>query len=148
MVNLIIQANLNAPACHRAGVNIANFLVNIGAGMCVTMYLGGACYYVGPISFRMMIVAAILNIIKSFYNGRVKMEKKWEPLNKPMCGLWHANVAVSEHNDNGACECLNCFGTHCHDCATFEKLADERAGLDLLQKTRCQLCQAYEYKTR
>lgn len=98
--------------------------------------------------FHMMIRAHGLSIIKSMVGARVKMEKKSDSLNKPMCGLWHANVSVSEHNDNGACPCLKCFGTHCHDCATFDRLASERAEIDLLQKTRCQLCQTYECKTR
>lgn len=67
---------------------------------------------------------------------------------KPMCGLWHANVAVSEHNDNGECPCLKCFGTYCHDCSQYAQLQDANASLDIFEKTKCQLCQAYVGKTK
>lgn len=65
-----------------------------------------------------------------------------------MCGLWHANVVVSEHNDNGECKCITCGGTHCHDCAQYARLQDANAALGILEKTRCQLCLAYQEKTK
>lgn len=70
------------------------------------------------------------------------------PNTKLMCGLWHANVATSPHNENGACECLSCFGTHCHGCEQYARLQEANAAQDIFEKTRCQLCQAYEAKTK
>lgn len=98
--------------------------------------------------FRMMAVATIFNIIKNIYKGHVKMNKNLRLYNKPMCGLWHANVTVSEHNNNGKCECLNCGGTHCHDCSQYARLQEANIALSILEKTRCELCQACQEKTK
>ena len=70
-------------------------------------------------------------------------------MTKVMCGLWHANVHVSKHNDNGKCPCISCFGTHCHTCETYNKYQDEIINIiDAYEETRCQLCQMYEPKVR
>lgn len=64
-------------------------------------------------------------------------------MNKVMCGLWHAHVEKSEYNDNGACPCTDCFGTHCHKCSEYWKLQDANMALDIFEKTKCQLCMAH-----
>lgn len=65
---------------------------------------------------------------------------------KQMCGLWHAHVVPSEHNDNGKCECIGCFGTHCHGCAKYRALSEKICGM--FEKTVCQLCREHQEKTR
>ena len=61
-----------------------------------------------------------------------------------MCGLWHAHVDVSEHNDNGECECLECFGGHCHTCQRYVDLVEEL--IAATNETRCFLCQQQKTK--
>ena len=58
-----------------------------------------------------------------------------------MCGLWHAHVEVSAHNDNGTCPCLECFGGGCHKCKTYRDLVEEI--ICVTEQTRCQKCQGY-----
>ncbi len=70
-------------------------------------------------------------------------DKKTET--KKMCGLWHAHVDVSEHNNDGTCGCLDCFGGGCHRCKTYLDLFREIN--ESAKYTRCQLCQGYD-KTR
>ncbi len=74
------------------------------------------------------------------------MADKNNPYYKPMCGLWHAHVAESKYNDNGKCECIGCFGTHCHNCGKYRELTEKIC--DITEKTVCQLCQAYQQNTK
>ncbi len=60
---------------------------------------------------------------------------------KKMCGLWHAHVALSEYNDFGKCDCLDCFGGGCHNCRTYLRLSREVLEInELSEKTRCDKC--------
>ena len=58
-----------------------------------------------------------------------------------MCGLWHAHVEISQYNNNGECNCLECFGGHCHNCKTYNELIEEM--ICAIEQTRCQKCQGY-----
>ncbi len=76
-------------------------------------------------------------------------DNKYEP--KKMCGLWHAHVEISQHNNNGTCPCLSCggIGVLCHKCKTRQDLAQEiwdykEQTQDFFAKTRCELCQGYD----
>lgn len=55
-----------------------------------------------------------------------------------MCGLWHAHVGISEHNDFGNCACIDCFGIRCHKCKTYAQLQSQIT--DILTKTKCDKC--------
>lgn len=61
--------------------------------------------------------------------------------NKKLCALSGVHVQISEHNNNGACPCLNCMGAHCNSCSDFKKLKQEI--LLSLGDTRCRQCQAH-----
>ncbi|MBD5391726.1 hypothetical protein HDR66_02880 [bacterium] len=56
--------------------------------------------------------------------------------NKKMCGLWHEHVAPSEHNST--CNCVNCFGTHCQVCPTYQELVAEI--MDSIHPLHCHAC--------
>lgn len=54
------------------------------------------------------------------------------------CGLWHAHVKLSVHNDFGKCECLGCFGSHCHSCKTYARM--QSLIMYTFEKTKCDKC--------
>ena len=58
---------------------------------------------------------------------------------KVMCGLWGCHVELSRHNDK--CPCVNCFGTHCQMCKTYEKYSLESDCIR--ERVECNLCKAY-----
>lgn len=64
--------------------------------------------------------------------------KNTESNEKKMCGLWHAHVCISEYNDFGKCNCIDCFGMHCQDCKTYFKLRSKID--DVIEKTICDKC--------
>ncbi len=57
---------------------------------------------------------------------------------KKMCGLWHCHVVLSEYNDFGKCNCIECFGMNCHNCKTYIELQSQIT--DILEKTKCNKC--------
>ena len=63
------------------------------------------------------------------------------PYNKQMCGLWHAHVDISKHNNDGACPCLECFGGSCHTCKTYAELVEEL--ICATGQSRCHKCQQH-----
>lgn len=67
-------------------------------------------------------------------------------MSKVMCGLWHVHIDKSTHNDNGRCECIGCFGTHCHNCKKYHALQEQMLGI--FEKSVCQLCREYREKTK
>lgn len=74
----------------------------------------------------------------NYPNGGVKMsggDKKF------MCGLFNAHVVMSLFNKNATCECINCFGTHCRDCAAYQARVNDV--LEPRRPTRCQSCLGY-----
>ncbi|MDE6571547.1 MAG: hypothetical protein K2L95_05035 [Alphaproteobacteria bacterium] len=69
-----------------------------------------------------------------------------QPNETRLCGLWHAHVVNSTHNDNGKCDCIGCPGGHCHTCSQYRALVDRVQ--DIFAKTVCQLCQEHQPKTK
>ncbi len=62
--------------------------------------------------------------------------------NKKICWLFAAHMNVSEHNNNGACPCMNCKGAHCHNCKTYTELQWEQLDSSCNNVlSRCQKCQ-------
>ncbi len=55
-----------------------------------------------------------------------------------LCGLWHAHVILSEYNDFGKCNCIECFGMNCHNCKTYINLQSQITGI--FEKTKCDKC--------
>ena len=60
----------------------------------------------------------------------------------PMCGLHGANVAVSEHNNNGECPCLKCSPCtmRCQTCEQYKKLLNEASEKCQMYLERCRAC--------
>ena len=68
-----------------------------------------------------------------------------ENTNKKMCGLHGMHVELSEHNRNGNCQCLSCFGMHCNDCTVFKSIVAHQVWADMMSvASRCAKCRGCE----
>ena len=57
---------------------------------------------------------------------------------KIICGVHGCHVTASDTNID--CDCLGCFGMHCHDCVTFYNRCLTSANMALANK-KCDECQ-------
>ncbi|MDE6250691.1 MAG: hypothetical protein K2M34_03600 [Alphaproteobacteria bacterium] len=65
---------------------------------------------------------------------------------KRMCWLHGAHVVVSEYNNNGTCNCMDCHGTHCQNCPTYQAKVAEI--VDICSPTICQQCLTHQGHSR